>query len=143
MYNKYETYKHIVDFKIIVNFPGDGPTIPGPNWCDSNPCMSRGNCTSLLNNFQCNCFSPYTGRRCENSRHQNYSIDDLSLIFMYTYIDKYKILLLCIAQENDTGPAYQARKHISGSPQNILFKYYSEYVNFCQLTVFLLLLLVH
>ncbi|XP_015261667.1 PREDICTED: protein crumbs homolog 1 [Gekko japonicus] len=35
------------------------------DWCELNPCQSRGRCINLWLSYQCDCFRPYTGPNCE------------------------------------------------------------------------------
>ena len=43
-------------------------SVPARNWCNNNPCGVHGNCTNLINKFECCCDHGYTGVRCETSK---------------------------------------------------------------------------
>ena len=34
--------------------------------CGSSPCQQEGNCTDLVNSFECSCPAGYDGTTCEN-----------------------------------------------------------------------------
>ena len=56
------------------------------NECERNPCKNNGNCTNLVNDYQCQCEKGFKGKDCEKG------------IIHYKNSERLENLKICICQ---------------------------------------------